>query len=145
MLMHSLHTRSFFSVPFLQYSFLHSLIIAQYITFSPIIGACSGCSLSSKKNLSNFFLKQDNFSNMFKDILQNCLFKDRLQNWIKTLWVQQQPINRIRNIPSPITVSTFLGLSDCTKPFKYWGTFDFRLSHNEPLGWQKHGGSDITG
>ena len=51
---------------FQQFSFLDSLFIAQYQTFSLIIGAYSGCSIFSKKNLSNSFLKQDNFNNLSK-------------------------------------------------------------------------------
>ena len=51
----------------------------------------------------------------------------------------------MKNIPSAIMVSTFGGLSNCTKPLKYWKIFDFGLSRNEPSGWQKHGGSGTKG
>ena len=72
-------TGSFFSMSSLQYSFLHSLFIAQYKTFSLIIGAYSGCSISSKKDLSNSFLKQDYFNNLLKSLA--IFYCDPMENW----------------------------------------------------------------
>ena len=82
-------TRSFFSIPFLQYSFLHSLFTTQYKTFSPIIRAYSGCSISSKKNLSNYFLKQDNFHNLSKPLGIFCC--DPMENW-RSDWPSRLPL-----------------------------------------------------
>ena len=70
-------TCSFFSIPFLQYSLLHT--IAQYKTFSLIIGACSGYSISSKKNQSNSFLKQDSSNNLSKSLGVFCY--DPMESW----------------------------------------------------------------
>ena len=141
MLMHSLHTRSFFAVPFLQYSFLHSLIIAQYITFSPIIRAYPGCSLSSKKNLSNFFLKQDNFNNMFVLRQTSKLFGQKLCRYNSNPSIVLETSHLQLRFQRFLDYLIALSFSNTGKE----KAFDFRLSHDEPLGWQKQGDSGIKG